>query len=165
LGGGETSAVVRGEEVSAATGARRSEVLALRWSDMQDGRAMIARSLTQTKQIMKFKGTISERPRAVSIPGGTLVALEAHRKRQDEFRQQFGLDYRTDLDLIFANTDGSPLKPDSVSAAVSLLSRRLKLPKGASVHTLRHSHSSHLLADGPARTPSAASRSGKLDTR
>ena len=139
-------------EMSAATGARRGEVLALRWSDIQDGRAIIARSLTQTKHGMKhgmkFKGTKSERPRAVSIPAGTLVALEAHRKRQDEFRQQFGSDYRTDLDLIFANTDGSPLKPDSVSAAVSLLSRRLKLPKGASLHTLRHSHSSHLLADG-----------------
>lgn len=135
-------------EMSAATGARRGEVLALRWSDIQDGRAVIARSLTQTKHVMEFKGTKSERPRAVSIPAGTLVALEAHRKRQDEFRQQFGPDYRTDLDLMFGNTDGSPLKPDSVSAAVSLLSRRLKLPKGASLHTLRHSHSSHLLADG-----------------
>jgi integrase len=135
-------------EMSAATGARRGEVLALRWSDIQDGRAIIARSLTQTKLVMEFKGTKSERPRAVSIPAGTLIALEAHRKRQDEFRQQFGSDYRTDLDLIFANPDGSPLKPDSVSAAVSLLSRELKLPKGASLHTLRHTHSSHLLADG-----------------
>jgi hypothetical protein len=35
--------------------------------------------------------------------------------------------YRADLDLIFANPDGTPLKPDSVSACVSLLSRRLKL--------------------------------------
>jgi integrase len=135
-------------EMSAATGARRGEVLALRWSDIQDGRAVIARSLTQTKHVMEFKGTKSERPRAVSIPAGTLVTLEAHRKRQDEFRQQLGPDYGTELDLIFANTDGKPLKPDSVSAAVSLLSRRLKLPKGASLHTLRHSHSSHLLADG-----------------
>jgi integrase len=135
-------------EMSAATGARRGEVLALRWSDIQDGRAIIARSLTQTRHVLEFKGTKTERPRPVSIPAGTLVALEAHRKRQDEFRQQFGPDYRADLDLIFANPDGSPLKPDSVSAAVSLLSRRLKLPKGASLHTLRHSHSSHLLADG-----------------
>jgi integrase len=30
----------------------------------------------------------------------------------------------------------------------SLLLRQLKLPKGASLHTLRHSHTSHLLADG-----------------
>ena len=135
-------------EMAAATGARRGEVLALRWSDIEDGRAIIARSLTQTKQTLQFKGTKNERPRAVSIPERTLSALESHRKRQDEFRRHFGSDYRADLGLIFANPDGSPLKPDSVSAAVSLLSRRLKLPKGASLHTLRHSHTSHLLADG-----------------
>ena len=32
--------------------------------------------------------------------------------------------------------------------ALSLLFRRLKLPKGASLHSLRHSHCSHLLASG-----------------
>jgi len=135
-------------EVAAALGARRGEVLALRWSDIQDGRATIARSLTQTKHLLKFKGTKTERPRVVKVPESTLVTIEAHRKHQDEFRRQFGPDYRTDLDLIFANPDGTPLKPDSVSAAVSLLFRRLKLPKGASLHSLRHTHTSHLLADG-----------------
>src|SRR5262249_25344626 len=73
---------------------------------------------------------------------------KAPRQQQNKFRQQFGADYRSDLDLIFANPDGTPLKPDSVSAAVSLLCRRLGLPKGASLHTLRHSHGSFLLADG-----------------
>lgn len=135
-------------ETAAATGARRGELLALRWSDIEDGRAMIAKSLTQTKQGLEFKGTKNERVGTVSIPERTLSALESHRRRQDQFRHQFGSDYRTDLNLIFANPDGSPLKPDSISATVSLLSRRLKLPKGASLHTLRHSHASHLLADG-----------------
>src|ERR1051326_1130519 len=51
-------------------------------------------------------------------------------------------------DLIFSNPDGSPLKPDSVSASVSLLCRRLRLPKGASLHMLRHSNASILLANG-----------------
>ena len=31
---------------------------------------------------------------------------------------------------------------------MSLLFRRLKLPKGASLHSLRHTHVSHLLAKG-----------------
>jgi integrase len=52
------------------------------------------------------------------------------------------------LDLIFANPDGTPLRPDSISSAVSLLFRRLKLPEGASLHSLRHTHASLLLADG-----------------
>jgi integrase len=38
--------------------------------------------------------------------------------------------------------------PDSVSATVSRLCRRLGLPKGASLHTVRHSHASLLLSDG-----------------
>jgi len=135
-------------EVVAATGCRRGEVLALRWSDIQDGRAMIARSLTQTREVLEFKGTKTEEPRPVSLPTSAIAALDAHRKSQDEFRHQLGPEYRSDLDLIFANPDGSPFKPDSISAAVSLLFRRLKLPKGASLHSLRHTHTSHLLASG-----------------
>jgi site-specific recombinase XerD len=76
------------------------------------------------------------------------ACLEAHRLRQDEFRRQFGPDYRSDLDLIFANPDGSPLRPNSVSATVSRLCRRLGLPNGASLHTVRHSHASLLLEKG-----------------
>jgi len=135
-------------EVAAATGARRGEALALRWSDIQGREVLIARSLTQTRQILKFKGTKTERPRRVELPESVLAPLAAHREQQEKFRQQFGPDYRADLDLIFANPDGTPLKPDSVSAAVSLLCRRLGLPKGASLHTLRHTHGSFLLADG-----------------
>jgi integrase len=61
-----------------------------------------------------------------------------------------GVLYRNDLDLIFAEPDGTPLKPDSISATVSSLFRRLKIPKpkGAALHLLRHSHGSHMLANG-----------------
>jgi integrase len=43
--------------------------------------------------------------------------------------------------------------------ALSLLFRRLKLPKGASLHSLRHSHWSHLLAS-VATLPAASARLG-----
>ncbi len=135
-------------EFLAATGARRGEALALRWSDINGQDAVITRSLTQTRQVLQFKGTKTDRPRRVNVPESVLASLEAHRKRQGEFRRQFGPEYRADLDLIFASPDGTPLKPDSVSASVSLLCRRLGLPKGVSLHTLRHSHGSVLLADG-----------------
>jgi integrase len=135
-------------EVTAALGARRGEVLALRWSDLVGGRAIIARSLSQTKAGLEFKGTKSELPRTVSMTAEALAALEAHRARQDAFRRQYGSDYATALDLVFAQPDGSPLRPDSVSASISLLCRRLKLPPGASLHTLRHTHATHMLVGG-----------------
>ena len=86
--------------------------------------------------------------RPISLLQSTLTALELHRQKQAAFRAQFGPDYRADLDLIFTNPDGTPLKPNSISSAVSLLFRRLKLPQGASLHSLRHTHASLLLADG-----------------
>ena len=50
--------------------------------------------------------------------------------------------------MIFANPDGTPLRPNSISSVFSLLFRRLGLPKGASLHSLRHIRGSHLVADG-----------------
>ena len=64
-----------------------------------------------------------------------------------------------DIDLIIANPDGSLLRPDSISAAVSALFRKLKLPKGTSLHTLRHTHGSHLLAAGM-ELPAVSARLG-----
>ncbi len=144
--------------------ARRGEILALRWADIEDGRASITRSLTQTKQVLDFKCTKTDNPHVVAIPPSTLVALDEHRKRQDEFRRKFGPDYRVDLDLIFANPDGTPLKPDSISASVSLLFRKLKLPKGTSLHSLRHTHASELL-DAGVPLPVVSARLGHSSVR
>jgi integrase len=153
-------------EVAAATGCRRGELLALRWSDIVDGRAMIARSLTQTRQVLEFKCTKTEKPRPVALPESAITALESHRHKQDEFRHQFGPDYRADLDLIFANPHGTPLRPDSISSSVSALFQRLKIPKpkGAALHLLRHSHTSHLLASG-VPLPAVSARLGHSSIR
>src|ERR1700732_1659284 len=41
-----------------------------------------------------------------------------HRKDQDKLRRQFGPAYCSDLGLIFANPDGTLLKPDLISASI-----------------------------------------------
>ena len=152
-------------EVATGTGARRGEVLALRWSDIRDGRVVIMRSLTQTRLGgLVFKSPKNGSSRVVCLAASTVKCLENHRKMQEVFRHQFGPDYKADLDLIFSNEDGSALRPDSVSSAVSLLCRRLKLPKGVNLHTLRHSHGSHLLAAG-VELPVVSERLGHSSVR
>jgi integrase len=133
-------------ELDAATGARRGELLGLQWSDVAGNQLNIGRSLSQVGDQVFLKEPKGKKPREITIPPTALAKLEAHRLRQKEYRDHFGASYQGDY--IFCNPDGSPLKPDTISASVSLLFRTLKLPKGASLHTLRHSHASHLLAAG-----------------
>jgi integrase len=116
-------------EMAVGLGARRGKVLALCSSDILEGRALITRSLTHTKHVLEFRGTKTDESRMVKMPEETLPKLAAHRKRQDEFRLQFGPECRDDPDLIFSNPDGSRLKPNSISATVSALFERLKIPK------------------------------------
>ena len=143
-------------ELCAGTGARRGEVLACRWSDLRDGRLHIARSLAQVGSQLLWKGTKTDKPKVVALGDGTLQALYAHRAKQGELRAQFGPDYRADLDLIVCGPGGEPLRPNSISSAVSQLCKRLKLPKGVSLHTLRHSHASQLISEGMALTAVSA---------
>ena len=133
-------------ELDAATGARRGELLGLQWTDLQGNQLMIGRSLSQVGQGVFLKEPKNKKFRVITIPPSALKKLQAHRKEQQKYRDHFGESYQGDY--IFCNPDGSPLKPDTVSASVSLLFRNLKLPKGASLHTLRHTHGSHLLAAG-----------------
>lgn len=42
----------------------------------------------------------------MNLPESVVAGLALHRQEQDRFRQEFGHNYRSDLDLIFANTDG-----------------------------------------------------------
>jgi integrase len=135
-------------EVAAGSGARRGELLAARWSDLVGDQLVLERSLCQTKALGAFVKSVKtdDSVRVFTLPVSTMAALTAHRERQSGFRRQFGPHYRADLDLIFANEDGSMLKPNSVSSAVSLLAKRLKLH--GSLHTFRHSNASHQLAAG-----------------
>lgn len=133
-------------ELDAATGARRGELLGLQWPDLQGNQLMIGHSLSQVGQGVFLKEPKNKKFRTITIPPSALKKLAAHRKKQQPYREHFRDSYQGDF--IFCNPDGSPLKPDTISASVSLLFRSQKLPKGASLHSLRHTHGSHLLAAG-----------------
>ncbi len=152
--------------LAAATGLRRGELLALRWGDLDwaTGRLRVERALYQTARgHVGVKPTKTRQARVVTLPPSVLEALRFHRERQQQDRDFFGPDYRTDLDLIFATPAGDFLKPDSVSWTVCDLARRAGLPKGVGLHSLRHTHASALLTAG-VPIANVARRLGHRDT-
>jgi integrase len=137
--------------LAAATGARRGELLACRWSDLNwdSCKLRIERSLYQVKKQIGIKSTKTRQARTVTIPPSLVEYLKLHREQQDQNRTIYGPDYRADLNLIFCTPEGEFLKPDSVSWAVCDIAHKAGLgKKGISLHSLRHTHASALLAAG-----------------
>ena len=115
-------------------------------SDVAGGVARIAKRLSQTKAGVQIKTTKTAKPRLVALPASPIAALEDHRREQQRWRTYFGAGYPSDLNLVFATIEGDYLRPDTDSSYVSNLCQKLGLP--GSLHTLRHSHGSQLLAAG-----------------
>jgi integrase len=149
--------------VAAGTGARRGEMLAARWSELDwDGqKILINKSLEQTAEGLFVKATKTGETRWIPLPPFVLRELRIHRERQQRNRDLFGADYQSALDLIFAEPDGNFLKPDSVTAKVCVVMKKLGI-KG-SLHTLRHSQASELFDVVPLTTISK--RLGHSSTR
>lgn len=85
--------------------------------------------------------------RTVSIPPSIVAELREHWRQQQEQRLALGLGKAGADDLAFARPDGSPWPPDSLTADWARTLRMLKLPK-VTLHALRHTHVSQLIAAG-----------------
>jgi integrase len=135
--------------LAAAIGARRGELLACRWSDLDwsTSRLRIERSLYQVQGEMGIKPTKTRQARNVTVPPSLIDYLKLHKEAQQQHEALFGPDYRRDLDLIFALPDGNYRKPDSVSWAACDIAHRAGL-QGIGLHALRHTHASTLLSAG-----------------
>lgn len=128
------------------TGARRSEVLALRWADIDlaAARLTIRRSLQLRPEqrpdgeVVEFFRTKTDRAcRTIRLTPTAVNALRDHRPAQAERRCALGGAW-VDLDLVCERGDGGPLHPDSMTGAFRRLARQAGLPPGARLHDLRH---------------------------
>jgi integrase len=136
--------------VALASGARRGELLALRWIDIdfQNSAISITRSLEQTKAGLRVKAPKTKNGiRKIAIATNAMEVLRAHRKEQLELRLKFGLGKLDPDALVFSNFEGASLPPNNVSRDW----RRFALSRGlphVSFHALRHTHVSCLIAAG-----------------
>jgi integrase len=131
-----------------ATGARRGELLALTWPDIdfESGILSITKSLEQTKAGLRVKSTKSGKPRRFAVPPDALETLEGHRDQQDGDRALFGADYQENQ-LVFCRPEGGYYSPDRVGARIVEIMKKAGL-EGVSLHSLRHTHASELISNG-----------------
>ncbi len=133
----------------ALTGARRGEILGLRWTDIDfDGeRLTISRSLTTHSGKPVFSETKTAKSRrTVGLDPDTVTQLRSHRVRQHEERLRAGSAW-TDNGLVYCQEDGSPLHPDSVTRLFERRVRDAGLPR-IRLHDLRHGWASMALLAG-----------------
>lgn len=153
--------------LAAHTGARRGELLHLRWQDIElDAAEVTFSGTTAVVDGKRVEGsTKAERSRVVSVDAGTIRVLREHHRRQAEERLSAGPDWNGYDDLVFATAYGEPLYPDTVTNLMAKLidsynnpavpgkrgRPRRKLPSPeeplppAHVHDLRHMHATTLL--------------------
>ena len=75
--------------LAASSGARRGELLALRWSDidLDRGRLSIERGIVRVGDDLIEQGTKTHQSRRISLDAGTVAALRAHEEQMTERAQ------------------------------------------------------------------------------
>jgi integrase len=129
--------------VAVTAGLRPSEMLALRWSDvdLKAGTLGINRALSDGE----FATPKTPRSRRkIDLSNTARAALRTHRKRQlKEQMQRVGL--WKDHGLIFPSTVGTPLSHRNVVRSFKALLTRASLPTGTRLYDLRHTCATLLL--------------------
>jgi integrase len=150
-------------EIALGTGARRGELLALQWADLDwlSGVLTISKSLEQTAGGLRVKSPKNGKTRVCKLPHSAFAALQFQRDQQRENQRLFAGDYETN-GLIFCEADGSYHEPDLVSQVIIRRMRKAGIRDG-SFHTLRHTHASNLLSRG-VPLPAVSARLGHSDT-
>ena len=136
------------------SGARRGELMALRWSDFDaDKRTIrISRAVDETQA---YGVTIKDSPknessrRTITLSVQTVAALRDLWKQQAETRLRLGARLPQDA-LVFPldiDAPSEPLRPRQVSKSFRRIARRAGF-EGFRFHDLRHCCASHMLAAG-----------------
>lgn len=131
------------------TGARRGEVLGLRWCDvdLDDETVVIRRSLGVVDGTARLLPTKSSRSHALAIGPSVVEALCRRRDKHMQDRRQAGQNWADRWGLVFTQPDGAHIRPGRVTAEFRRIIEALPVPV-IRLHDLRHTHVSILLALG-----------------
>jgi integrase len=134
--------------LAATIGARRGEICALRWSDIDwEGHSIrICRSVaTMGRGNLVIKDTKTHATRYVSVSAGAIALLRRHQERVAELADDLGIEIGPDSPLISYDLI-RPIGPDTASHYVKAAARAVGVE--THLHSLRHFAASQGIAGG-----------------
>jgi integrase len=132
--------------LAANTGMRRSELLGLRWEDVDlaGGSLSISRSLVSVSyELHESRGKTRNSRRSVDLDAATVQVLEQWR---DQLQTELGRPVAED-DFLFCSPTGTPTHPDRFTQIFNKLVARAGVSRRR-LHDLRHTHATLLLKAG-----------------
>ena len=136
--------------VAAVTGARRGELVALRWSsvDFDHLQVLIDRAIVQVGRRVIEKDTKTHQARRLAVDAATAHLLAEHRGAVDLRARIARAELGDDAFVFSDEPDGSvPWKPDRVTTAFGRFCRQEGVT-GVRFHDLRHFAATRLLSSG-----------------
>lgn len=133
--------------VLAATGMRRSELLGLRWDDVdfKKARVSVNRGLVAVAyEVRESRGKTPNARRAIDLDPTTIKVLKAWKEWQRAEQEAAGIESES---WVFTNNDGKPVHPHSISQTFERIANRAGVPR-IRLHDVRHTHGTLLIKAG-----------------
>ena len=129
---------------------RRSEMLALRWQDIDFlfSQVSVSRSLHQLKDgsYVFTQPKSAKSRRTIALSPSAILTLQENKGKQEATWAKLGVPLKDD-NLVFSTLEGKPLRPNTVSRAWTMLAARAGV-KVIRLHDARHTHASLMLKQG-----------------
>jgi integrase len=136
--------------VSMTTGARRGELCAVHWDDVDlDGGALTLRRALFVDEdgSLKEKDTKTHQHRRIALDPDTVVVLGSLRERCRERAEALGISWSAEGYVFSPDPDGTrPLVPDTASQRFARMAERLGVR--CTLHSLRHYSATELISAG-----------------
>lgn len=132
------------------TGARRGELLGLKWDkvDFENNRIYICNNILYSPDIGVYEDTpkTETSKRFIALPEETMQLLKQYKREQTEEHLKSGI-INSRSGFVFCQYDGKPMHPDSATDYLKKFSKRNNLPH-INPHAFRHTMASMLYYNG-----------------